>query len=188
MPSGMQVTEQLDMTKCMNTSNKQRLLYITQSGIIAAVYVVLTVFAKTVNLADGAIQCRFSEALTVLPFFTKAAIPGVSLGCLLANLLIGGNPIDIVFGTLATLLGCLGTYKLRRHKFLCTLPPVIANTLIVPFILRYAYGIEASIPFLMLTVCIGEIIMCVGVGSLLISALVPARWTVFKDNHEYKKI
>lgn len=134
----------------MKHSNRQRLIYVAQGGIIAAIYVVLTAFAKSVNLADGAVQCRFSEVLTVLPFFTEAAIPGVSLGCLLANLLMGGNPIDIIFGTFATFLGCLGTYKLRRHKFLCTLPPVLANTLIIPFILRYAYGIEASMPFIIL--------------------------------------
>ena len=171
----------------MNT-HKQRLFKITQSGIIAAIYVVLTVFAKTVNLADGAIQCRFSEALTVLPFFTESAIPGVSLGCLLSNILIGGSPLDIIFGTLATLLGCIGTYKLRNHKLLCTLPPVIANALIVPFILKYAYGIEAFIPFMMLTVGIGEIIMCVIFGSIFLQALIPARKAIFNDTHQYKKI
>lgn len=168
-------------------SRKKRILFIAQAGIIAAIYVVLTIFAKSVNLADGAIQCRFSEILCILPFFTNSAVPGVTLGCLLANLLIGGSPIDVVFGTLATLLGALGTYALRKHKLFCTFPPVIANALIVPFILRYAYGVEDYIPWLMLTVAIGEIITCVIVGSIFIQALIPARKAIFKDTHPYKK-
>jgi len=171
----------------MSTSRKDKILKIAQGGIIAALYVVLTVFAKSVNLADGVIQCRFSEILTVLPFFTSAAIPGVPLGCLIANLIIGGNPVDVIFGTLATLLGCLGTYALRKHKFLCTFPPVIANALIVPFILRYAYGVEDTIPFLIMTVGAGELIMCVIVGSIFIQALIPGRKVVFHDTHKYKK-
>ena len=105
----------------------KKVLFLTQAAVIAAIYVVLTIFISAFNLASGAIQVRISEALTILPFFTPAAIPGLAIGCLLSNLLTGAAVYDVVFGSLATLLGAVGTYLLRKHKFLCTLPPVIAN-------------------------------------------------------------
>ena len=145
-------------------SRDLKTLRIVSGAAIAAVYVVLTVLAASVNLASGAIQVRFSEALTVLPFFTPAAVPGLAVGCLLSNILTGCALPDIIFGTLATLLGALGTRMLKGHRFLCTLPPVIANTLIVPFVLTYAYHIPGGIPYLMLTVGIGEVIACMILG------------------------
>ena len=114
----------------------KKVLFLTQAAVIAAIYVVLTIFISAFNLASGAIQVRISEALTILPFFTPAAIPGLAIGCLLSNLLTGAAVYDVVFGSLATLLGAVGTYLLRKHKFLCTLPPVIANMVIIPFVLR----------------------------------------------------
>lgn len=119
----------------------KKVLFLTQAAVIAAIYVVLTIFISAFNLASGAIQVRISEALTILPFFTPAAIPGLAIGCLLSNLLTGAAVYDVVFGSLATLLGAVGTYLLRKHKFLCTLPPVIANMVIIPFVLRYGYGL-----------------------------------------------
>ena len=110
----------------------KKVLFLTQAAVIAAIYVVLTIFISAFNLASGAIQVRISEALTILPFFTPAAIPGLAIGCLLSNLLTGAAVYDVVFGSLATLLGAVGTYLLRKHKFLCTLPPVIANMVIIP--------------------------------------------------------
>lgn len=132
----------------------KKVLFLTQAAVIAAIYVVLTIFISAFNLASGAIQVRISEALTILPFFTPAAIPGLAIGCLLSNLLTGAAVYDVVFGSLATLLGAVGTYLLRKHKFLCTLPPVIANMVIIPFVLRYGYGLamevgghDVAIPF-----------------------------------------
>ena len=119
----------------------KKVLFLTQAAVIAAIYVVLTIFISAFNLASGAIQVRISEALTIFPFFTPGAIPGLAIGCLLSNLLTGAAVYDVVFGSLATLLGAVGTYLLRKHKFLCTLPPVIANMLIIPFVLRYGYGL-----------------------------------------------
>lgn len=152
-----------------------------QAGVIAAIYVVLTVLAAGFDLASGAIQVRFSEMLTVLPFFTPAAIPGVTIGCLLANIVTGSSIFDIIFGTLATLLGALGTYALRRHRLLCTLPPVIANAVIIPFVLTYAYGIPGGLLYQALTVGAGEVICCVLFGSVLLTALLPVRHIVFGD-------
>lgn len=162
---------------------RNKTLYIVQAGVIGALYVVLTIFAKEFNLASGAIQCRFSEALTILPFFTPAAIPGVTIGCLLSNIIMGSAVPDIVFGTLATLLGCIGTYALRKHRFLCSLPPVISNALIIPFVLKYAYGMTDLIPYMMLTVGAGEVITCVIFGEILLTALYPVRQNVFSDEH-----
>ena len=154
-------------------------LFIIQSAMIAALYVVLTALAAGFDLASGAIQVRFSETLTVLPFFTPAAVPGLAIGCLLANILTGSALPDIIFGTLATLIGALGTYALRGHRFLCTIPPVLANALIIPFVLRYAYGTPGAIWFLAITVGAGEVICCILFGSILISALLPYRHKIF---------
>lgn len=148
--------------------------------MIAAIYVVLTMLAASVNLASGAIQVRFSEMLTVMPFFTPAAVPGVVAGCLLSNILTGCTLPDVVFGTLATLIGALGTYALRKHRFLCTIPPVISNAVIVPFVLRYAYHIPAALPWLSLTVGIGEVISCMVLGQVLIAALKPVQQYLFR--------
>lgn len=162
-------------------SRDLKTLRIVSGAAIAAVYVVLTVLAASVNLASGAIQVRFSEALTVLPFFTPAAVPGLAVGCLLSNILTGCALPDIIFGTLATLLGALGTRMLKGHRFLCTLPPVIANTLIVPFVLTYAYQIPGGIPYLMLTVGIGEVIACMILGQILLTALMPVAEGIFRS-------
>lgn len=165
----------------------KKVLFTVQAAMIAAIYVVLTLFVSAFSLASGAIQVRVSEALTILPYFTSAAIPGLSIGCLLANLLTGAPIYDVVFGSLATLLGAIGTYLLRKHKFLCTLPPVVANMLIIPFVLRYAYGLvmefggrDLSIPFYMMTVGVGEIICCCVMGMILLNALSKVRDVVFK--------
>ena len=124
----------------------------TQAALIAALYVVLTFVANAMGLASGAIQIRLSEALTILPCFTPAAIPGLFIGCLISNILVGSVIWDIVFGSLATLIGAIGTHYLRKHKWLSPLPPIISNSVIVPFVLVYAYGVQDALPFLAFTV------------------------------------
>ncbi|MBP5324557.1 MAG: QueT transporter family protein [Pseudobutyrivibrio sp.] len=143
------------------------ILKITQGAMIAALYVVLTWVANALGLANGAIQVRFSEALCILPIFTPAAIPGLFVGCLLANILNGCVIWDIIFGSLATLIGAFGTYFLRKTKFVFTLPPVIANAVIVPFVLRYAYGVGDAHWYLVATVAAGEIISVCILGLIL---------------------
>ena len=118
----------------------KKVLFAVQAAMIAALYVVLTYITNLLGLASGTIQVRFSEALCILPVFTPAAIPGLFIGCLISNLITGGIIWDIIFGSIATLLGALGTYFLRKKKFVYTLPPVIANIIIVPLVLRYGYG------------------------------------------------
>ena len=144
-------------------------LFLVQAAMIAAVYVVLTmVFAP---ISYGEVQVRISEALTILPFFTGAAIPGLFVGCLLANILGGCILPDIIFGSIATLIGAVFSYMLRKNRYLVPVPPIVSNTIIVPFVLRYGYGIELPIPMMMLTVGIGEVISCGVIGLLLLFAL-----------------
>lgn len=158
----------------------KKVLFTCQAAVIAALYVVLTLFINAFNLANGNIQIRISEALTILPYFTPAAVPGLTIGCLLSNTFTGAVPLDIIFGSLATLLGALGSYALRGHKWLVPIPPIAANTLIIPFVLKYAYGLDAAVPFMMLTVGIGEIISCYLFGILLLNALEKVGHLVFK--------
>lgn len=160
-------------------NKKHPAAFLAQAGVIAALYVVLTCLAAGFDLASGAVQVRISEALTVLPFFTPAAVPGLIIGCLLANTITGAVIPDIVFGTIATAVGAVGTMLLKKHPFLCTLPPVLSNALIIPFVLRYAYGIPGSIPFFMLTVGAGEVISCCLLGSILLHALQPVKKVIF---------
>lgn len=160
----------------------KKIMYLSQAAMIAALYVVLTLLANALGLANYAIQVRFYEALTILPFFTPAAIPGLTIGCLLSNILTGCAPLDILFGTLATLIGALGTYALRRFEWLAPLPPILANTIIVPWVLRFAYDIPDAIPYLMATVGAGELISCGLIGMLLLRSLKQIRKNIFKVN------
>lgn len=144
---------------------------LTTASLTAALYVVLTFLAQAFGLASGAIQLRFSEALCILPIFNPAAIPGLFIGCLLSNILAGGIIWDVVFGSLATLIGAIGTRILRNNKFLAVLPPILSNTLIIPFVLAFAYGAEGTIPYFMLTVGIGEVLSCGVLGLFLYSAV-----------------
>lgn len=145
-------------------------LSMVQAAMIAAIYVVLTFIANAFGLASYAIQVRFSEALTILPYFTPAAIPGLFIGCILANILTGCALPDIIFGSVATLIGAVLTRMLRKNKWLAPIPPIVANAIIVPFVLLYAYGIK-PLWLSLITVAVGEIISCGVLGMLLLFAL-----------------
>ncbi len=160
----------------MNKSFK--LLLLVQAAMIAALYVVLTYIANAMGIASQVIQVRFSEALTILPYFTPAAIPGLFIGCLLANILTGCAIPDIVFGSLATLIGAIFTYKLRKHKWLAPVPPIAANVIIIPFVLLYAYGVR-PLWFSFVTIAIGEVLSCGVLGMLLLFTLNKYRRTLF---------
>lgn len=145
-------------------------LPMVQAAMIAAIYVVLTFIANVFGLANYAVQVRFSEALTILPYFTPSAIPGLVIGCLLSNILTGCALPDVIFGTLATLIGAVLTYKLRKFKWLAPVPPIIANAVIIPFVLLYAYGIK-PLWLSFITVTIGEVISCGILGMILLFTL-----------------
>ena len=145
-------------------------LFLVQAAAIGAVYVVVTLLFAP--LSFGEVQIRFAEALTILPYFTPAAIPGLVVGCVISNILTGAVIWDVIFGSLATLIGAVGTYLLRKHhRILYPLPPIIANTVIVPLVLTYAYGVPDALWFSALTVCAGEVISCGVLGLLLYHGL-----------------
>lgn len=161
-------------------------LFLTQAAMIAALYIVLTILANTLGLANYIIQVRFSEALTVLPYFTPAAIPGLFIGCLLSNILTGCAMPDIIFGSLATLLGALGSYALRRWKWCAPICPITANTIIVPLVLVYGYGLMMEgmtliqcLGFYCLTVGAGEVISCGILGMILLTVLEKYKGRIF---------
>ena len=168
----------------------KKVLFITNAALIAAIYVVMTYFCNTLNLAKGQIQVRFSEVLTILPFFTPAAIPGLFIGCFLSNILIGATILDIIFGSLATLIGAIGTYLLRKNKYVCTLPPVIVNMIIVPLVLKYGAGLETimfkgldvTLIVTAITVGIGEVISVCILGSMLLRILCRYRNLIFRED------
>lgn len=163
-----------------------RTLFLAQAAMIATLYIVLTFIANAFGLANYAIQIRISEALTILPYFTPAAIPGLFIGCLLSNILTGCALPDIVFGSLATLLGALGTYALRKWKWCAPICPILANTIIVPFILVYGYGLLIEglsliqcLGFYCLTVGAGEVISCGILGMILLTILEKYKGRIF---------
>lgn len=163
-----------------------RALFLAQAAMTAALYIVLTFIANAFGLANYAIQVRFSEALTILPFFTPAAIPGLFIGCLLSNILTGCALPDILFGSLATLLGALGTYALRKWKWCAPICPILANMVVVPLVLVYGYGLLIEgmsliqcLGFYCLTVGAGEVISCGILGMLLLAVLEKYKGRIF---------
>lgn len=146
---------------------------LARGGMIAALYVALTYVAMAFGLSSGVIQFRISEALCVLPIFLPEAIPGLAVGCFAANLLTGCAPWDILFGTVATLIGAVGAYLIGKKlpPWVATIPTVLANAIIVPFILMYVYEAEGTYLFFMATVGLGEIVCATGLGALLAGAL-----------------
>ena len=149
----------------MKTDKKTTM--VAYGGLIAALYVGLTYLSASVGLASGVIQVRISEALTILPVFTAAAIPGLTVGCVLANLLTGCAAWDVVFGSLATLIGAVGTRMMKKTPQIAWIPPVVANVVIVPIVLMKVYGVTDAWWYLVLTVGAGELIACGLLGLLV---------------------
>ena len=156
----------------MKFKNRKKVRHITLSATIAALYVAMTLISAMFGLSSGVIQIRISEALCVLTVFTPAAIPGLTVGCLVANLITGANVLDVVFGTLATLIGAIGGRMLRNKKWLVTVPTVIANTVIIPLVIVYGFGIvDVALPLVALSVFAGEFISATLLGTGLMTVL-----------------
>ena len=160
--------------------NSKETGFLVQGALIAALYVALTMMFAPISF--GPVQFRISEALCILPFFTPAAIPGLFLGCLISNLLGTAVIMDVICGSLATLIGAVGSYWLRQHKYLVFLPPILANTLIIPWVLRYAYGSTDLVPFMMLTVGIGEVLAIGVLGNGLLALLERYKYVIFRQS------
>ena len=146
-----------------------RTKYLAEASVIAAIYAVLTIVLAPISY--GAVQVRISEALTVLPFFTPAAVPGLFVGCIAANLLSPYGLPDLIFGSLATLIGAAGSYMLRKKPALVPLPPVISNGIIVGVMLYYVYEVPVPLFVQMLYVAAGEMSACYAVGYPLMKYL-----------------
>ena len=155
--------------------------FMAYAAAIGAIYIVLTMIFAPISF--GPIQFRISEALCILPFFTPAAIPGLFVGCFLSNLLCGAAMLDVVFGSIATLIGAVGSYALRRTRWMVCLPPILSNTIIIPWVLRYAYGSVDLIPFAMLTVGVGEILAIGILGNVLLITLERYGRAIFRKNY-----
>lgn len=149
--------------------SKSTALFLSQGAIIAAMYVALTIIFAPISF--GAVQVRIAEALTILPLFTPAAVPGLFIGCLIANGLGGGILLDVIFGSIATLIGAILGYLLRFNRWLVPIPAIVSNTVIVPMVLKYGYGIDMPIYLLMIYILIGEIIGCYLLGELLATGI-----------------
>ncbi len=157
---------------------KQSTKAVVRGALIAAIYAALTYVAGAVGLAYGQIQFRFSEALTILPVFTSAAIPGLSVGCLLSNL-ASPYPLDLICGTAATLLAAICTRLLRKVKLcglpiLAPLPPVVFNALIVGAEIAFTADTGFSLPAFFLAaleVGLGELVVCYLLGLPLYLAI-----------------
>ena len=158
---------------------KQSAKNVTLAAIIAAVYISVTfIFAP---ISFGYIQLRVSEALTVLPVFTPAAIPGLFVGCMLSNLLIGGlGWIDFVFGSLATLIAAFLTYKLRKNTFVALIPPVVVNAVIVGTYLGYLIYPGRNYMMSILFTFIGQLLSCYGFGYPLSLLLKKTKNDIFR--------
>ena len=155
-------------------------LFIARAGMIAALYVVLTMLFAPISFKE--VQVRISEALTILPLFTPAAIPGLFVGCLISNILGGCILWAIIFGSIATLLGAIGGYMLRRNKWLVPVPAIVANTIIVPLVLRFGYGVNLPFILLVLSIAAGEFLSCFVLGELLAKVLSPIRGMLFGED------
>ncbi len=159
---------------------KKRTMQLCRAAIIAALYVVLTYLSTALGLAAGPIQLRLSEILCILPLFTPAAIPGLFIGCLLANIL-SGSILEILIGSLATLMGAYGTYLIgkTRLRYFAALPPIASNTVIIPIIYIGAYGVSQGFFMIALGVFICELISVGIFGTLLIPVLDKYRSKLF---------
>lgn len=159
---------------------KTKTKMITEGAMISALYILLTMLARIFGLDSGAIQLRISEALCVLPCFTPSAIGGLFVGCFLSNILAGAVIWDVIFGSLATLIGAVFTYKLRGNPVIATIPPILSNTLIISLVLSYAYHLDGALWYFMLTVGIGEILSCGVLGIFLYTILNRYKKYLFK--------
>ena len=163
----------MEKTDQVNTITKT----LTRAALIAALYAALTIFVMPISY--GVMQFRVSEALTVLPVFTPAAIPGLFVGCLVANIVSPVGLVDVIIGSAATLLAALLTYLLREHRLLALLPPVLTNAILVGTELYYFYNVDFSLPACMFWVGLGEMGACYLLGYPL-SLLLDKHKNLFK--------
>lgn len=156
----------------MKKTTEKSIRYIARAGVIAALYVALTAVSAAFGMASGTIQVRISEALCILPVITSAAVPGVTVGCIISNLIFGGTVYDIIFGSLATLIGAALAMLFKKLPYLASIPTILSNAIIIPAVLIVSgIGIWPEYPWIAFTVGLGELISCGILGGLLLAAI-----------------
>lgn len=148
---------------------QNKTINLTKAALIAAIYIALTFISQMFGLASGMVQLRLSETITFLPMIYGEAIPGLFVGCLLGNLLTGAPILDVIFGSIATLIGALGTYHFgKKNPIWGVLSPVISNVVIIPFVLKFLYfGMDNVYPLIVIYVAIGELLTAGLISYLL---------------------
>ncbi len=173
---------------------KKSLVYLARAAVIAALYFALSVALNAI--AFGPVQFRISEILVLLPIIFPEAIPGLTIGCFFTNFFFSPFGVfDMVIGTLATLIGAVGTYLLRRRPILATLPPIIANTLLVPLI--FVLNDASTVYYLaMFEILASQIITCIVLGlpftfalkKAMIAAHIPLPHPSKYDTAPYRRV
>lgn len=149
----------------------KKTLFIVQAAIIAALYTALTMIFMPISFGHNIFQIRVSEILTILPALMPASIPGLFIGCIVSNILGGFGPIDIIFGSLATLLSAFVSRSLRKYPALVPLPPLVFNALIVGTYLKYLYMMDVPLAISIGWVALGEFVSCYVLGLPLLLIL-----------------
>ncbi len=147
--------------------------FMIQTLVIAVLYFVLTFIANEFQLANGLnFQLRISEALTVLPYYTPAAIPGLFIGCISANHAMNLPMSDVIYGSVATLVSAIISYLVRKKKFVVPIPPIIINAFALPTIYTFLLGFDEP-PFWrsVIMVGLGEAVTCGVLGIALMLGL-----------------
>ena len=152
---------------------------LARAGMIAAIYAALTLIFAPISF--NAVQFRISEAMTVLPMLLPEAVPGLAVGCLVANILGGAALPDVLGGTLATLIAAILTRMLRKKPVLAMASPVVINGLIVGPLVYFCYEYKSifslgALSFTVFTVALGEAVVVAILGTLLIKALPRIKW------------
>ena len=153
---------------------------LTLAAAVGALYVILGYFGSAFNLTFGVVQCRFAEALTVLPFLNPVTGWGLFVGCIVTNLLSPYGPLDMIFGSLATLIAAILTARCR-HKWLAPLPPVLLNAVIIGGVIAFqevgfTAGFMTAFAYHALTIGAGQVLACYGLGMLLLTACGNMKW------------
>ena len=148
---------------------------LTAAAVVAALYTALSLLSNSFGIAFGPVQCRFSEALTLLPMLMPSAVYGLTVGCLLTNILSPYGLLDLIVGTLATFLAAALTRRCR-NDFVGALPPVLCNALLIGVLLAFQQaGFGPAFPsafaYQALTVGFGQLIACYGLGIPLLRLL-----------------
>ncbi len=164
----------------MRRRTNSNIRYLSEASLIAALYVMLTAISSAFGLGNGPIQLRLSESLCVFAIFTPAALPGVTLGCFISNLLTGCALWDMVFGTLASFIGMLGCRALKKLPYIAPAPYALANIIVIPLIQVYVYAVEEALPLLFLFIGVGELLSVYAVGMPIYLILNRNKNTIFK--------